>query len=364
MRTYAWTQCGSKARTHTPAINFRTGRLVLPMVILVLICLTVPDGFTADAQTKKPLRGAKRVETTDARSDGQKSSTAPTDPVPDPKRKRVEFGEGIGHPLASITLAQGSTTIFHCPEEPLQFIVGDDVSLAVAQGDESGAAKYDLYVKALRPNVRTDFVIEMASGTVIVPVNTIAVKGGARVGQYNSEVYVRLPAYKDEIVKLREQVPELQQRAAEAELQAKRASAEAEQRLQEGLKQARERFLADAMYLYESQLMLKPFKARAVQRGKIKLSQLSRAIRDKQGMWWATFKVEGKDSKNPLSLDNIEADGNWKIISMSGGKLPRAVPENSPLVVSLLLEPPAGTTANPVLRISIGTVVLQLPIEQ
>jgi hypothetical protein len=102
-----------------------------------------------------------------------------------------------------ITLAVEQVTIIRCPEEPLQILFGNNEGIDVS---ETKPGRTEIYLRPRVSSINTNVVIEMASGPIMLYLRTVEIKGGAKVGQFTAEVMVKNSAYKEALIKTRDEL--------------------------------------------------------------------------------------------------------------------------------------------------------------
>ena len=104
-------------------------------------------------------------------------------------------------PSSLITLAVGAATRFHCEEKPTRLVIGNLTDIGVTQAGSK--TWYGFYLRPVNGGITTNMFIEFASGaTVMINVKTVSPKA-LKPGDYNSEVFVKTAAVRDEMTRLR-----------------------------------------------------------------------------------------------------------------------------------------------------------------
>lgn len=112
---------------------------------------------------------------------------------------RVEVSDQ--QPNALITLAVGAATRFHSEEKPTRLVIGNLTDIGVTKAGSQGW--YGFYLRPVNGGITTNMFIEFASGaTVMINIKTVNPKT-LKPGDYNSEVFVKTAAVRDELISLR-----------------------------------------------------------------------------------------------------------------------------------------------------------------
>ena len=169
---------------------------LLAVFLAVYFVLSILPGGRALAQDR-----ANASTTTQPPLTKMEAATATARSLP----FRIEIGEGISSPSTEVILAVKAVTVFHCPEPPLQVLIGDTTGLDLVESIEAND-RADFYLRPTRAGIHTNMWIEMPSATVNVGLRTIAVKEGATTGDYHGEVFVRLPGFREKAESVRARV--------------------------------------------------------------------------------------------------------------------------------------------------------------
>lgn len=111
---------------------------------------------------------------------------------------RVEVSDN--QPTAQITMAVGAATRYYCEEKPTRLVIGNLEDIGVTKAGTNG-----FYLRPVNGGVTTNMFIEFSSGaTVMVNLKTVSPKV-LKPGDYNSEVFVKTSAVRDEMGKLRKE---------------------------------------------------------------------------------------------------------------------------------------------------------------
>lgn len=259
---------------------------------------------TKDASEKEVKKKATDSEKKDAQKPPVKKES-PEDKEYANLPFRIEIGTGSGIPQREVVLALGAVTVIHCPEPPLQIIVGEKSGISMAETTESQKTFSAIYLRPTRPGVRTNLWVEMPSAVVPIQLRTVTIKAGVPLnGRYNGEVYVRLPKFQDRL-------DELSEKVASYESELKVCTQEREQILQnrdevmaKGTKLAEEQAMEDALAVIESAASSKSFSQ--FKSGNISVRQLGGARRTASGKWLILLEVENR-SGVLIQIEQVEA---------------------------------------------------------
>lgn len=227
-----------------------------------------------------------------------------------------------------ITLAVDQVTIIHCPEEALQILFGNNEGMDVS---ETKPGRTEIYLRPRLGQINTNVVIEMASGPVVLYLRTVEIKGGAKVGQFSSEIIIKNSAYKDALVQARGELEKSKQENATLRAESEKLSGQLKEKTitacQEGKK--------DLLRIVETALQIKDKRNTvSILGGKAKLHQIGRMQRTSQGIL-VNIAIEniGKDY---ISIDDLTAQtGN---VVTSGITNNRKISPKSEINYSLLIE--------------------------
>jgi hypothetical protein len=237
---------------------------------------------------------------------------------------RVELGEGISNPRAEVVLAVKAVTVFHCPEPPMQVLIGDTTGLGLVESVE-GQDRADFYLRPTKSGVRTNMWIEMPSATVHVGLRTIEVKGGARIGDYNGEVFVRLPGF-------REKAESARARAAVVEKELAECLIRQEQLKQEG-EEGKRRIAAETESLMMDEILAVLATASFGSRRDSKPTRVGPALIWQVGSTarigtrrlWVVLEIENRDKSRAHRVQELSAGGDYKVRTREG-RLPPVEP--------------------------------------
>ena len=283
--------------------------------LVVNLILTAGFGGRAIAQERTSASTAKQTP------------VARTEVVAAPNKSlpfRIEVGEGISSPATEVVLAVKAVTVFHCPEPPMQVLVGDTTGLGLVESIEAND-RTDFYLRPTRAGIRTNMWIEMPSATVHVGLRTIAIKEGAATGDYNGEVFVRLPGFREKAESVRARVAAMEKELSHClsiqeqlkqqnEEEKRRAIAEAEALITD------EALAVFAIASFASQKSIKPVKL-----GIVSVKQVGNAVRIGTRRWWAVLEAENRDKRKTIWVQEISASEGSRVLTKEG-RLPRIDP--------------------------------------
>lgn len=102
---------------------------------------------------------------------------------------------------ATITLGVGAATRFQTQEKPTRLVIGNLTDIGVTKAGSS--SWYGFYLRPVNGGITTNMFIEFASGaTRMINLKTVDPKV-LRPGDYNSEVFVKTAAARDELLRTR-----------------------------------------------------------------------------------------------------------------------------------------------------------------
>lgn len=227
-----------------------------------------------------------------------------------------------------ITLAVEQVTIIHCPEEPLQILFGNNEGIDVS---ETKPGRTEIYLRPRLAQINTNVVVEMASGPIMLYLRTMEIKGGAKVGQFTSEVVIKNSAYKEALVKAKEELEKANKEIVNLKGDIEKANVELKEKKQSLCQESKKSLVA----IVENSLQFKE-KRNSVQlaNGKGKVHQVGRLQRTNQGLLInVCIENSGKDF---LSVDGISAQTGNVITNIIGNS--RKVSPKAELNFSLLIE--------------------------
>lgn len=346
----------------------------LATLLIAAMLLAAPT--LAGAQTRKRGRGEaeERGGTQSVRppsGGGQTRASSPaagaaTGGMP----PRVEIGDGISSPNATVILGLNESTYFKCDSKVLQLISG--VNMVGVDEDDGGQPQVQPEVKVFweRPetgrfgfylipqvlNIDTNFRIEMESNTVTVRLRTFGGKK-PRPGDYHNEVMVRSAGFRDELARTKARVVELE--TAKTDLEQRLASAQSAATLK--LTAATEEESARGMNTTFALL-----RALAADDGKkskgpklpsaegegLRLTQQSRVVKDPYGRLWVLVKVEAtaKGAKGNAVVERIDSSDGRNVRCSTA--LPKVLAAGAAESLAVLVEgsplaPAAGQKPSP-----------------
>lgn len=284
---------------------------VFKIAALTLCVVFISPASESLGQSRERRPGNGRVRRASATESENNATTQPGANLP----YRVEVGDGITPPGFIVTLAVGAFTVVRCPEPGLNLVFGNPADIEY-QESVDGQRQYQLYLKPKRAGILMNVGIEMPSGFAAFYVRSVAVRGGARVGDFNGEVVIRPSGYRDELARAAARVAELERRAAEAEARAAAAEAGATERVALTRSDAgREALTAIEGVMAALRSRRSPVKA---ERGRVRIAQVGATARA-QRILWALFAIENRNSRS-LVLEDVRAEGARVALGNAGAR--------------------------------------------
>lgn len=324
-------------------INFTKSGKLMTLLLSVILLVNFSNVF---AQTKAKRRSTKA-------SANEVVTAASNIPY------SLEVTEESTKKGLIITLAVDQVTIIHCPEEALQILFGNNEGVDVS---ETKPGRTEIYLRPRLAQINTNVVVEMASGPVILYFKTVEIKGGAKVGQFTSEVMIKNSAYKDALIQARAELEKSKQENATLKAETEKLSGQLKEKTitacQEGKK--------DLLRLVETSLQIRDKRnSVSILGGKAKLHQIGRMQRTSQGIL-VNLAIEniGKDY---ISIDDVSSQtGN---LVTSGITNNRKISPKSEINYSLLIEDgqnsssTATTTEGNNALTEITIIINQIPVK-
>lgn len=238
---------------------------------------------------------------------------------------RVELGEGISKPGAEVVLAVMAVTVFHCPEPPMQVLVGDTTGLGLVESVD-GHDRTDFYLRPTKAGIRTNMWIEMPSATVHVALRTVTVKGGAAAGDYHGEVFVRLPGFREKAESTRARVEMTEKELAECLVRQE----EMERRIEEERRRAAaetEALITDeALSVFASASFVYRRDFKPVRIGAASIKQVGTVVRVGTRRFWTVLEIENRDARKTLWVQELSASEGTRV-RIREGRLPPIEPK-------------------------------------
>lgn len=211
-----------------------------------------------------------------------------------------------------ITLAIDAVTVIHCPEPPMQIVVGNEAAVAMK---ETLPTQTDIYITATKADVVSNLVIEFKNSKSILHFRTTTVAGGPLPGSYTGEVFVKPHKTNSELAQTRKEVERLNQEVVKLQNNLTQAQKEANEKLAQALTQNNTDLLKmlEQAAFRDKAVNSKPIElATPGHRGHVSITQVSRMIPSSKGNI-VIFAVEN-DSRDTHSLDSIGST-NAKILT-------------------------------------------------
>jgi hypothetical protein len=287
---------------------------ILIIVTLSLVALAQSPTQPTEEHAASPAKaatGAGAAATpakTEARGPARRETPPPGPPISHSVPFQIEAG--LTAQPTVITLAVDAVTAFHCPEPILKLFFGEKAGIGEAESVR-GQNRNTFYLRPTKGGVVTNVVIEMQSSTVTLHLRTVKVNGGPRLGDYNGEVFVRFPGFKDEILQTREALAVIQKDLAACGGEKEQALERAHRERDEAVATAEANLLQESMRIIQngSAKVLKHLKT-----SQALVSQIGRPLHFNTGRWWVLLEVQNRDKKAPLAIRNITAEGYGRVL--------------------------------------------------
>lgn len=230
----------------------------------------------------------------------------------------IELDEVSNKEGEIVTLAIDAVTIIHCPEPPMQVVVGNETSVTMR---ETLPTQTDIYISALKPDVVSNLVIEFKNSKSILHFRTTTVTGGPLPGTYTGEVFLKPHKTNSELALAHKEVERLNQEISKLENNLTKLQKEANESLALAVTQNS----ADMLKLLEQAAFKNKSNNYAVEanipghKGHVTITQVSRIIPSTKGSI-IIFAIEN-DSKDTHSLDSIKANNANLITTFTSKKL-------------------------------------------
>lgn len=297
--------------------------LLFSMIMMVLFNSVVFDNvvFAQSRNTNKSTKSNKAIV-----------ETSPINAIP----YLIEVTEESTKKGLIITLAVEQVTIIRCPEEPLQILFGNNEGIDVS---ETKPGRTEIYLRPRVSLINTNVVIEMASGPIMLYLRTVEIKGGAKVGQFTAEVMVKNSAYKEALIKTRDELALAQKEIVDLKSNVDKLSIELKEK-NVALCQEEKR---DLLRIVEVSLQNKQKRnIVSILGGKAKIGQVGNLQRTSRGILLnIAIENTGKDF---LSINDISCVG-ANIVGNSIDNIRRVAPK-SELNYSFLIELNQGSNTN------------------
>lgn len=230
---------------------------------------------------------------------------------------RVEVSDMT--PDATVVLAVGAVTLFRCPEPPLQVVIGNSQGIGVAEAVET-QGRGDFYLRPSEGGLQTNMFIEMPSGTVQVMLRTVEPKSGmlVRPGDYNGEVFIRPPGFKDELQQLRQRVKALEAEvgaAGQAKTQAVNEARnavlkESQVKIEDAERRASAQGLEGLEVLTNMATQVPPARAsRPMLLGNLRVTVPASPVKTSNGRVWLVLQVGTRDKTKSANIDDVSLLG-------------------------------------------------------
>lgn len=298
--------------------------LLFSMIMLVMFNGVVSEVNNVFAQSRNTNKSNKASKTN--------VETSPINAIP----YLIEVTEESTKKGLIITLAVEQVTIIRCPEEPLQILFGNNEGIDVS---ETKPGRTEIYLRPRVSSINTNVVIEMASGPIMLYLRTVEIKGGAKVGQFTAEVMVKNSAYKEALIKTRDELALAQKEIVDLKGTVDKLSIELKEK-NIALCQEEKR---DLLRIVEVSLQNKQKRnIVSILGGKAKISQVGSLQRTSRGLL-LNIAIENT-AKDFLAINDISCVG-ANIVGNSIDNIRRVAPK-SELNYSFLIELNQGSNNN------------------
>lgn len=241
-----------------------------------------------------------------------------------------------------ITLAVDQVTIIRCPEEALQILFGNSEGIDVS---ETKPGRTEVYLRPRLSSINTNVVIEMASGPVMLYLRTIEIKGGAKIGQFTAEVMIKNSAYKEALIKAKDELEVAKKEIGELETKVTELTNDLKTKEFTNCQEKKE----DLLRLIENTQQFSQ-RVNVVQAlsGKVRISQIGRLQAVKAG-FIVSVAIENK-TNGFISIDSVNAQSFALLTTFVGNS--RKIAAKSELKLSFLIETNSNTSTLDTVNIS------------
>ena len=304
-------------------------RMVAVCLVLFLISASAyarQHSSSASQTTKEDSTAGKQLaprngNNGDRRATGAvESNTATREGLP----FRVELGEGISRPGAEVVLAVMAVTVFHCPEPPMQVLVGDTTGLGLVESVD-GQDRTDFYLRPTKAGIRTNMWIEMPSATVHVALRTVAVKGGAAAGDYHGEVFVRLPGFREKAESTRARVEMTEKELAECLARQEELKRQIQEERQRVAAETEATITDEALSVLVSASFVYRRDFKPLRIGAASIKQVGTVVRIGTRRFWTVLEIENRDARKPLWVQELSASEGTRV-RVREGRVPPIEP--------------------------------------
>lgn len=237
---------------------------------------------------------------------------------------RVELGEGISRPGAEVVLGVMAVTVFHCPEPPMQVLLGDTTGLGLVESVD-GHDRADFYLRPTKAGIRTNMWIEMPSATVHVALRTVAVKGGAADGDYHGEVFVRLPGFREKTESARARVEMTEKELAECLVRQEELKLRIPEERRHVAAETEATITDEALSVLVSASFVYRRDFKPLRIGAASIKQVGTVVRIGTRRFWTVLEIENRDKQKTLWVQEISAPEGTRV-RIRAGRLPPIEP--------------------------------------
>ena len=369
-----------KAKGGALPLMFSTRIPIKPIVIAIILLTCAATGRSQggrprtvnDTPKSRPTAATasapeEKIPPLAVTADFKAAKGKPGDARPRNLPYKVEVGEGITQPGAELIIAIGRVTVIHCPEAPLQVLLGKPALFINNPNDPGlpesveGNTHTDFYLRPIRVG-RTNLIIEMKSATVDVSLRIVEVEGGARVGDYHGEAFVRLPKFREDSAATKQRLATVEGTLAECKASVLNLREEAERTKVLLPQQAEERAFIDGLAAFQAAAAGISKGYKSVSANSVNVRQVTKAVRTTSGSWWVVVEIENQQKGQTLFIQEISAERSRLYIS--GGSL-RGIAPKEKLRVAVAIKPggQSGVNSPPALNVTVQGAKITLPLQ-
>ena len=241
-----------------------------------------------------------------------------------------------------ITLAVDQVTIIRCPEEALQILFGNSEGIDVS---ETKPGRTEVYLRPRVPAINTNVVIEMASGPVMLYLRTVEIKGGAKIGQFTAEVMIKNSAYKEALIKAKDELEVAKKEISDLETKINDLTGQLKTKEFTNCQENKQ----DLVRLIENTQQFSQ-RVNTVQTlsGKVKISQIGKLQPVKSG-FIVSVAIENR-TNNFISIDSVNTQSFILLTTFVGNS--RKIAAKSELKFSFLIESNSNTSTVDIVNVS------------
>lgn len=253
-----------------------------------------------------------------------------------------------------ITLAVDQVTIIRCPEEALQILFGNSEGIDVS---ETKPGRTEVYLRPRLSAINTNVVIEMASGPVMLYLRTVEIKGGAKIGQFTAEVMIKNSAYKEALIKAKDELEVAKKEITELETKISDLTGQLKTKEFTNCQENKQ----DLVRLIENTQQFSQ-RVNVVQAlsGKVKISQIGKLQPVKAG-FIVSVAIENR-TNGFISIDSVNAQSFTLLTTFVGNS--RKIAPKSELKFSFLIETNSNTSTSTLDTVNVSNTENKVETEQ